>query len=115
MTWAITIEHKLVSAANLRAGAGGFGRSARAQKHRSMAKLAVLGNEGVPALPVVVTLVRVGPRALDSDNLQFAFKAVRDGVADALGVKDHDPRVTWEYAQEKGAYAVRIELAARAT
>lgn len=109
----VTIAHKLVSAANLRAGAGGFGRSGRAREHRELGRLAVAANGPVPALPVVVTLVRVGPRALDDDNLAFAFKAVRDGVADALGVKDHDPRVSWAYAQEKGEYAVRIEVAPR--
>lgn len=109
----VTIEHKLVSAANLRAGASGFGRSGRAQQHRAMGRLAVSANGPAPALPVTVTLVRVGPRALDDDNLAFAFKAIRDGVADALGVKDHDARVTWAYAQEKGPYAVRIELAPR--
>lgn len=111
----VTIAHKLVSAANLRASAGGFGRSGRAKQHREMGRLAVASNGPVPALPVTVTLVRVGPRALDDDNLAFAFKAVRDGVADALGVKDHDARVTWVYAQERGPYAIRIELAARGT
>lgn len=111
----VTIAHKLVSSANLRSGAGGFGRSGRAQQHRAMGRLAVAANGPVPALPVTVTLVRVGPRALDDDNLAYAFKAIRDGVADALGVKDHDARVTWAYAQERGAYAVRIELATRGT
>lgn len=115
MTWSVTIAHKLVSAANLRAGAGGFGRSSRAKQHRQMARIAVQANEGVPALPVVVTIVRVGPRALDDDNLAFAAKGLRDGIADALGVKDHDPRVSWKYAQEKGAYAVRFEIAASAS
>ena len=110
----VTIAHKLVSAANLRAGAGGFGRSGRAQAHRKLGLLAVAANGPVPAFPVVVTLVRVGSKALDDDNLAYAFKAIRDGVADALGVKDHDPRVSWAYAQEKGPYAVRIEVATRA-
>lgn len=109
----VTLEHKLVSAANLRAGASGFGRSARAKQQRAMGRLAVAANGPLPPLPVVVTLVRVGPRALDDDNLAYAFKALRDGVADALGVPDHDPRVTWRYAQELGHYAVRIELDAR--
>jgi hypothetical protein len=66
--------------------------------------------------PSVVGLVRIAPRALDDDNLQGALKHVRDGVADALGVNDRDPRVTWQYAQEKGdtgQYAVRIEIRAK--
>ena len=54
------------------------------------------------AFPVTVLLTRVSPRELDDDNLRGAFKAFRDGIADALGVDDRDPRVKWQYAQEKG-------------
>src|SRR5688572_19863737 len=61
-------------------------RARRTKLHR-LAALAV----PVSPLPCVVTLVRVAPRALDSDNLQSGFKALRDGIADRLGVKDHDP------------------------
>jgi len=64
-------------------------------------------------LPCLARLTRVAPRELDDDNLRGALKAVRDGVADALGVKDNDPRVTWEYAQRRGKpreYAVTITI-----
>lgn len=64
-------------------------------------------------LPVLVTLTRIGPRTLDGDNLQGACKAVRDGVADALGVDDGGEQVTFEYRQEKrGAreYGVIVEV-----
>lgn len=60
---------------------------------------------------LTVNLTRIAPRALDDDNLASAMKAVRDGVADALGINDRDPRVAWTYGQEKrgvGEYAVRI-------
>ena len=60
--------------------------------------------------PCVVTLTRVAPRELDDDNLAHAFKAIRDGVADALGVDDRDPRVTWGYAQRRGPYAIVVEV-----
>lgn len=53
-------------------------------------------------------------RPLDDDNLRSALKACRDGVADALGLDDGDPRVTWEYAQAKGkggTLRVQIERA----
>lgn len=53
------------------------------------------------SLPCVVRLTRLSPGTLDDDNLRGALKAVRDGVADRLGVDDRDPRVTWEYAQER--------------
>lgn len=62
---------------------------------------------------VVVTLTRIAPRELDSDNLQGGFKSVRDGVADWLTLNDNDKRIEWRYAQEKGApkhYAARIEV-----
>lgn len=62
---------------------------------------------------VAVTLTRIAPKALDSDNLQSALKATRDGVADALGVDDRDSRVEWHCAQRKGAprtYAVEVRI-----
>lgn len=71
----------------------------------------LLAVNGIGAL--AVTLTRIAPRALDSDNLAGSQKHVRDGVADALGINDRDPRVTWLYAQErgrKGEYAVRIDI-----
>jgi len=64
------------------------------------------------ALPCAVTLTRVGVRKLDGDNLQGAMKAVRDGVADRLGVPDNDPRIEWRYAQAKGKPAVVVTLEA---
>jgi hypothetical protein len=60
---------------------------------------------------LTVTLTRLGPRTLDTDNLARACKAVRDGVADALGVNDGDSRIAWRYEQVKGsAYAVEIRI-----
>jgi len=68
----------------------------------------------VPQLPAAVRLTRVAPRPLDDDNLQRALKAVRDGVADWLGVDDRDPRVRWFYAQAVDGrpryQAARIEV-----
>jgi hypothetical protein len=60
-----------------------------------------------------VRLTRISPRPLDDDNLASSMKHVRDGVADALGINDRDPRVTWTYGQERrgvGEYAVRITI-----
>jgi hypothetical protein len=65
------------------------------------------------ALPAVVTMTRISAGTLDDDNLQPALKAIRDGIADAFGVKDNDPRIEWQYAQERGKprdYAVRIRI-----
>jgi hypothetical protein len=64
----------------------------------------------------VVCVVRIAPRPLDGhDNLRESAKACVDGIADWLGVKDNDPRVSWEYGQERGKvreYAVRVEILA---
>lgn len=63
-----------------------------------------------PPEQLTITLTRVGPRRMDSDNSCGALKAVRDGVADALSLDDGDPRLTWEYRQETGPFGVRIYL-----
>lgn len=90
-------------------------RARRTKAERTAALLMLRANSPtVPSGRVVVTLTRVaGPqgRALDDDNLRSALKAARDGVADWLGCNDNDPRVKWEYAQEKAKrWAVKIEI-----
>ena len=86
----------------------------RATCQRGVVVLALRTSKEPRALPCVVQLVRVAPRALDDDKLRGALKAVRDGVADVLGVEDNDPRITWEYAQAKPDrarhYAVRVSI-----
>lgn len=65
---------------------------------------------------LTVKLMRVAPSAgLDDDNLRGALKAIRDGVADALGVDDRDPRVEWKYDQRRGPYAVEVTIERRST
>jgi hypothetical protein len=72
----------------------------------------------IPALPCTITLCRVAPRQLDTDNLAASFKAIQDGVADWLSQeyghgKDRLPGLTWRYTQEKRApryYAVAIRI-----
>jgi len=77
----------------------------------------VLGPRHPVAFPVRVTVVRIAPRALDSDGLASSAKAVRDEVARWLGVDDgvaeRDGRVEWRVRAERGGvreYAVRIEI-----
>ena len=89
-------------------------KSARVKRHRITA-WAELRKVERPAFlgPVQITLTRIAPHTLDDDNLAAGFKATRDGVADWLGVDDGDKRLTWRYAQERGApktYQVRIEV-----
>lgn len=61
---------------------------------------------------LVITLTRLAPGRLDhEDNLTAGFKAVRDGIADALGVDDRHPTLRWFYAQEltaRGVYGCRV-------
>jgi hypothetical protein len=91
----------------------------RAKEQRTATHAAVrsliLGALIRPRLPVVVTLTRLAPRALDDDNLRGSLKALRDGVADAMGVNDNDPAVTWEYGQDRRSksYAVRVRIEER--
>lgn len=59
---------------------------------------------------LVVLLTRVAPsEGLDSDNLSGSLKAVRDAVADWLGIDDKSELVRYEYAQERGPWGIRIE------
>lgn len=65
-----------------------------------------------------VTLVAISPgRGLDDDNLIAAFKSIRDGVADGVGLRDDsDPRIEFWYEKRrgrKGQYEVHIEYRMR--
>lgn len=103
----IPLPLRIVSVANLREH--WHTRAARSKLHRTTTA-ALLRAHKPPPLPITVVLTRVAARSLDSDNLASAFKAVRDGVADWLGVNDNDPRVTWEYGQRKESKSARAEV-----
>ena len=93
-------------------------RAKRVKSERWLAALMCRKLDRPEAWPVLVVLTRIGPRKLDSDNVQGALKAVRDGVADWLGVNDGDEsKVLWNYGQltarqagAAGTYGVRIEV-----
>lgn len=108
-----TLPIKTVSEANVREHWAQ--RARRAKWQRRDAYMATPRH----TLPCTVTLTRIAPRTLDDDNLRAALKAVRDGVADRLGVGDRDPRVVWEYGQEKADrprhYAVHIAMTSGAS
>ena len=73
-------------------------------------------NKG-PPVHLVVELRRFGPRELDGDNCAASLKPVRDGVADWLGVPDHDPNIRWVVTQTAGgkgsAKSARVEIIIR--
>jgi hypothetical protein len=81
-------------------------RQRRAKLHRKAAREALGPDIKGPPPPYVITITRIGPRTLDSDNLAGAAKHVRDGVADWLGIDDGDKRLTWLYDQRSGGPGV---------
>lgn len=91
-------------------------RARRVQKERSLTTLCLRAQGGSPpALPLTITLVRVSPRAMDSDGACAALKGVRDAVAAWLGVDDRDTAdLVWRYDQRRGGVGVEIQVEARA-
>ena len=89
-------------------------RVARAARERWIAGSVCRSKFGLaPPAPLTITITRIGPRRLDSDNLAASAKHVRDGIADWLEIDDGDERLTWNYAQAsdgRGRYAVGIRL-----
>ena len=69
------------------------------------------------SLPITITLTRLAPRTLDSDNLVTAFKSSRDTIADLIipglqpGRADDNPDMEFVYKQEKSkAYGINIRI-----
>ena len=89
-----------------------FARAKLTKMHRTEAWKCMRSTGSVTVSePLLVTLTRESAGILDDDNLRGAIKAIRDGVADWLGVPDNDPRVTWAYAQRtvpRKQYAVEV-------
>lgn len=106
---------------------------AKFRRHRSQQRIVQLGMQshtGKIPLPCTVRLTRMAPGTLDTDNLQSAFKWIRDEVSEILipekkkcfvteegrmrilkGRADDDPRITWVYDQKRSKiYAVLIEI-----
>lgn len=111
MTFTVTLPLRLDSMLNLRLHHMSKHRKVKAQ----LEAVAWVVPLGLP-VPCTVILTRIAPRELDGDNLQGAFKAVRDSVAQRLGVDDKDGPVTWLYSQERGKpreYGVRISITGR--
>lgn len=46
---------------------------------------------------------------MDSDGCVGSFKAIRDGIADALGIDDGSERIRWNYEQCPGG-EVGVEI-----
>jgi hypothetical protein len=91
-----------------------LGMAAKAKEQRWMVCAGLRGQFGKPpSPPLTITITRIGPRELDTDNLAGSAKHCRDGVADWLGVNDRSKELQWLYAQEKtgkGQYGVKIHI-----
>lgn len=105
----------------------------RAQRHTLqqmiVRSLFVKVLEPIP-LPCTVKMIRLSNKRIDSDNLQMAFKWVRDQLGECLipeerkfyidkkgktrelkGRCDDNPMIKWEYDQEKSKeIGIRIEI-----
>lgn len=110
--WSLALPLVVVSEANQREHWRKKARRTAAQRKQVRQTWQAAYGARRPAVPCVVRLTRIGGRLLDEDdNLNGAFKGVRDEIADILGVNDRDPRVRWRYAQEPGpAAGIRIEI-----
>lgn len=115
MKISITLPIRTISEAN-RSRKEHWGTTTKRKNHqRGAAKLAVYNHGGKlrDCRAILVTLTRIAPRKLDGDNLQRSFKAIRDGIADAIKIDDGADRYGWHYQQERGKpkeYAVRIDI-----
>jgi hypothetical protein len=45
--------------------------------------------------------------------LASSAKALRDGIADRLGMDDGDSRISWRYRQVQGDYGAVVEIVPR--
>jgi hypothetical protein len=100
----LTIPLKTVNESNQRS-LSHWPRTKRTKRARGLVALLVPVQLRITGIrpPCVVTLTRISPGKTDDDGNISALKATRDGVADALGVDDGDPRVEWKYEQRKGS------------
>lgn len=65
-----------------------------------------------PGGTLLVRIIRVGGRTMDSDNVPAGYKALRDAVAAAFG-RQSDSETDgwrWEYDQEPGEIGTRVEV-----
>lgn len=111
-TWSITltVPVQVVSEANVRSHWSGKYKRGNEQASALMATIWPLVRP-VIGRGLTITWTKLGGKALDTDNLSGAFKALRDRLAAWLGIDDGDERIDWEYRQEPGGdVGVRVEI-----
>lgn len=104
----------LTSEANNRDGwyrkRGGKGRHTHQKIVTANALRHQVGKHCPLPMPLLVRIIVVRPRRLDSDNNVGAAKHVRDAIADWVGVDDGSDDYHWDYRRAIGPHAVVIEL-----
>ena len=100
----VSIPIKVVSEANIREH---WAKSHKRRKAQKQIVRAVLSSHKIPIdLPVKITMIRKAKKNLDSDNLQTAFKYIRDAISEHFfpmkkaGHADSHPLFMWVYDQE---------------
>lgn len=115
MKHTIEIPIRTISWLNIR---GSFWRHQKRKKAEKSAMYIAWRTEfggHPPQPPLRVTFTRVAPRSLDAgDNLESAFKYIRDELAQCMGLKnDAGTEVEWKSQQRKGGskeYTVIVEI-----
>jgi len=105
-------------------------KSKRHKQQQFFVRVSYNNNCECISLPCTVKLTRLSPYCLDEDNLLAAFKYIRDELSECMipektgsyinkngkivkikGRADSDPRIKWEYYQEKESeQAIQIEI-----
>ena len=86
----VTVPVKIVSNANQR----------EHWRDRQAAAWVLAGKERPPAaVPVTITITRIGQQRMDDDNLAGGCKNIRDGISDWLALDDGSAWLTWRYDQ----------------
>ena len=118
-TWTLTANIELVSESNRSGGHWSTQHKRTKAQHRQMLAALMLAKVPRSFLRVAVDMglrpeiliVRQSAGTLDSDNLVTSGKRARDFISRWGELDDKDPRVTWNYAQEKATtFGVRVEI-----
>lgn len=101
-------EHRFVKAKRMKA--------LRTAAHLRIRSWLRKSDPAVAGMAFVILVIRCAPKkhgVMDRDNLENAAKPVRDGIADAFGCDDSDPRIRFVVDQivtSGGAPFVALEI-----